>query len=343
MPTPLVSPSQLSALRAALGSGPKPLMIATHNYPDPDALAACMCFQEITRSWGMESHIVHGGIVGRPENICMVELLEITRVTISAIEDFSAYRGALFVDVQPESRNHSIPAEIAPLAVIDHHQIAASIANRHGPAYADVRLDIGSSSTLALQYLDAAGLELDKRLATALLMGIKTDTDNLMRDASPTDVDAYVRLIAAADLGDLAKMMRPPLSESYFRLIHNAMENCFIQGRSLVAYCGYLESTDLLSVVSDMLVPISSADCTLACGYRNGMVYFSLRTKLDSLDATHILRAAVDPDGNGGGHGRSAGGMAPDNMDPLARMDLAVRNYLTVTGALDSPRRPLLS
>ena len=58
-------------------------------------------------------------------------------------------------------------------------------------SFSDFRPRLGTTSTLLMQYLQAADVEPPLSLATALFYGIKTITMRLSRDTSPADAAAY--------------------------------------------------------------------------------------------------------------------------------------------------------
>lgn len=350
----LVSTSRLRALRSGLGSGDKPILIATHDYPDPDAIASAMAFQTLAGSWGVNSVIVHGGIIGREENAEMVRLLKIDMSTYDKIGRFEDYRGALFLDTQPQARNQSMPPDVPVLGIVDHHRLSddssRSIPLSRPPTtggtthitYNDIRLDVGATSTLAFGYLETAGITPDARLATALFLGIKTDTDGLLRDANPADIDAYTRLMTLSDLKIAARILHPPLDRDYFRFLHLAMERAVIHDYALISNCGDLDSPDMLSAASDTLIDVREADYALAVGFYQGRAYLSLRANPPHEDATRVMLNVVGPDGKGGGHNRSAGGFTIIGPSEAACFEAIRLRFLAATGVAHAKGEPLI-
>lgn len=347
---PLVSTTRLRALRSSIGSGERPLLVAIHDYPDPDAIGAAMAMQTLAGSWGVPSVIAHGGILGREENTEMVRLLKIDLRTFDSIPDLADYRGAIFLDTQPMAKNQSLPPGIPILGVIDHHSLgdesvrhtAKSPTGTTKVIYSDVRLSIGASSTLVLGYLEAAGITPDSRLATALFLGIKTDTDGLLRDAGPADIRAYTTLLPLADLRIAGKASHPPLDEEYYRFLHTAIEKTQLYGRTAIADCGDIRTPDMLSTASDMLIPLRNVDYALAVGFHKDRAYLSLRTNPPHEDAARVLLRMVEPEGKGGGHTLSAGGFI-DLEGPEADCVEVIRTrLLEATGDIGNTRKDLI-
>ncbi len=338
---PLVGAKRLQELRAAVGTDDRPLLIAIHDYPDPDAIAAAAAMRTLAGSWGIKSVIAHGGILGREGNAEMVRLLNIELSAFRALDALDSYRGAVLLDTQPRAKNQSLPPEVPVLAVVDHHSLgsdgAECLVNRSPRGttrrvYTDVRLDVGASSTLMAGYLEAAGITPDARLATALFLGIKTDTDSLLRDARPADVGAYTTLLPLADLAIAASVTHPPLECDYFRFMHQAMEKAVIHGGTLIAYCGEVRTPDMLSTASDALINLKDIVYALAVGFHDGRAYLSLRAKAPRADATRVLLHTVRPEGKGGGHNLSAGGFIDMGGEPEKWRDAIRARLLEATG-----------
>jgi hypothetical protein len=70
--------SRLLRFLAERGTSLSPLLILTHDYPDPDALAAAFGLQHLLHAgFGIESRLGYRGEIGRMENRAMVRLLRI--------------------------------------------------------------------------------------------------------------------------------------------------------------------------------------------------------------------------------------------------------------------------
>ena len=55
-----------------------PLLIVTHDYPDPDALATAYALYYLAHyGFGLKAKIVYGGTIGRVENKAVVQFLKI--------------------------------------------------------------------------------------------------------------------------------------------------------------------------------------------------------------------------------------------------------------------------
>src|SRR5688500_1875830 len=52
-------------------------IIAIQDFPDPDAISSALAYQEIAKVFGIEAEIVFEGLISHPENLALVNLLEI--------------------------------------------------------------------------------------------------------------------------------------------------------------------------------------------------------------------------------------------------------------------------
>ena len=363
MDAPRTPLERLELLRRAVTDGVGPVAIAVHDYPDPDALAGAFGMQHLLRRWELDVDIYHGGGLGRPENRVMTELVGIRLKLFRERSDWSGWRGVVVVDTQPAARNHSIPRELPILAVVDHHLLppapaepAAEAAHfRHfetaalpspGPRmkYEDVRADGGCSSALVYEYLQNEGIVPSRTLATALFLGVQTDTDDLLRDACPLDRVTYVSLLALVDMNVVRQVRRPLLSRSFYALMARALRRARKRGQALVSDCGDIPAPDQLSAISDLLIQSADAEWALALGRHKGSVYLSLRLRNAEGLGTRVLRKVVEPEGgSAGGHRRAAGGQATPPDGDLDRTAKAlIRNFLELVDPAREPDQPLL-
>ncbi len=97
------------------------------------------------------------------------------------------------MDVQPPVFGESPPARVLSVdVVIDHHPERGG----YDTVIGDIRTSYGATSTILTEYVRAAGIEVRPRLATALLYGIKSDTQLLGRETSRDDIRAFAFLHA---------------------------------------------------------------------------------------------------------------------------------------------------
>ena len=69
----------------------------------------------------------------------------------------------------------------------------------------DVRPEYGSCSALIAEYWNDAGLIPPTNVATALLYGIRSDTDGLSRGVHLHDIESYFQLYGHADMSKITE------------------------------------------------------------------------------------------------------------------------------------------
>ncbi len=323
-----VRKERLFQFRDIVSSGHGPVLVGVHDYPDPDCLASALGLKRLLESWEIPADIADGRGIGRAENKAMAGLLQIQTLVFNDI-DVIDYRGAILADTQPSVGNNSLPPQIPVLAVFDHH--AVSQGECEDVPFVDVRADHGATSTLVFDYLEASGMPIDPPLATALYLGIRTDTESLERDAHTADVGAVTRLLPVVDMQLVRKITRPPLSDDYFRMLETALKVAVRYDQTIVAELGELPEPDYLSTVSELLLRAKNSDYALSVGTFEERVHLSLRVEPMRRNAGELMRQTLSGAGSGGGHALAAGGMvAPEGDDLASASRNVVERFLAV-------------
>jgi len=281
-----------------------PLLILTHDYPDPDALAsACALQYLVERGYGIRSRIVFGGVIGRSENREMVKVLRLPVYRLHA-SDFVKFEQVALVDTQPSFENNSFPARRKAAIVIDQHQSDTKPA----ADFWIVETNAGATSVLLAQALLASGLEIPSRLATALVYGILSDTMNLYRASRTEIVETYLTLLPQSDLKALTRIQNPEHSRAFFATLQRGIENAMLRRRLIVSHLGHVESPDLVAQIADFLLSCKGVYWSFCTGRYGEHLHVSLRVANPSGMAGEILRDIFSNRGQAGGHGAIAGG-----------------------------------
>ncbi|MDD5216536.1 MAG: DHH family phosphoesterase, partial [Candidatus Omnitrophica bacterium] len=202
-----------------------PLLIVTHDYPDPDALASAFALQYLAENfYGVASKIVYGGIVGRVENRAMVGILKMPVHKLKAA-DFKKYNRVALVDTQPVFENNAFPKNRKATLVIDQHPSV----ERPAAELSIVDTECGATSTILAQCLLLLRIEIPVRIATALAYGILTDTMNLYRAKHAEVIDIYLDILSRSDLWVLAHIQNPPRSRRFFMTLGQGIQNAAVR------------------------------------------------------------------------------------------------------------------
>jgi nanoRNase/pAp phosphatase (c-di-AMP/oligoRNAs hydrolase) len=213
------------------------------------------------------------------------------------------------VDTQPGAGNNALPAHVVPALVLDHHPWREATATA---AFADVRIGAGSTSTLMVEYLGAAGIEPAPLLATALFYGIKTDTLGLVRGAGPADVAAYFYLQPRIDLEALVEIERAQVPLDYFARLDAALHTARVyDSLIIISYVGPMRHPDLAAEMADLLLRLQGMRWAICMGVYKGALILAVRSQSRRVGAGQLVRAIVSNEGTAGGHGTMAGGHVP--------------------------------
>ncbi|HEX8243843.1 MAG TPA: hypothetical protein VF541_10115, partial [Longimicrobium sp.] len=99
-------------------------VVAIQDFPDPDAISSAMAYRELAEVFGISADIVYDGQISHPENLALVNLLEIQITRWDAGVDLERYAAAVFVDNQGSTTHLTDrlkEAGVPTLAVVDHH------------------------------------------------------------------------------------------------------------------------------------------------------------------------------------------------------------------------------
>jgi len=284
------------------------LLIAMQDTPDPDSLAAAVALRRLAKSQGnLQCSIVCGGTVGRGENRALVKYLGLNLRCYQEI-DYEKFDLVAMVDTQPGTGNNSLPEGVLPDIVIDHHPIRRL--TRTAP-FTDVRSGYGATSTILVEYLIEAGITPDTPLATALLYGIRSDTQDLGRESSRFDIEAIEFLYPFANKRMLGVIQRGKVPRVYYQMLSDALRNARVQGPAILTELGDVDNPDMIAEVADLLLREDETIWTMCTGYWNHRLLISIRTSEESNLAERVIKHVVARRGTGGGHQTYAGGQIP--------------------------------
>ena len=281
------------------------VLIVTHDNPDPDSIASAVALRHlILMKTGQNAVLTYGGVIGRSENRKMVELLEIPLVPICEV-DLSQFAVVGMVDTQPGSGNNSLPEKQAVHLVIDHHMPKKDLT---GVCWVDVREHYGASATILYEYLTNQGVSINTKLATSLFYAIKSETQDLGREWSKADREAYLKLLPLSNNRILFDIIHPQVPREYFSAFQSAIENSKIYGEALVFNLGKIDNPDHVAELADFLLRQKGVSYVLGMGWYAGTEILSMRTLNPGAKLGQFIQALVEGLGSAGGHGMIAGG-----------------------------------
>jgi nanoRNase/pAp phosphatase (c-di-AMP/oligoRNAs hydrolase) len=215
--------------------------------------------------------------------------------------------------------------------VIDHHHPIRD--GLDAVEFLEIRTEMGATSSIIYQYLEAAGIEIESRLATAIFYGIQTDTQGLSRGGSQIDQDIYLTLVNRIDRQKLIQVMQAGLPRDYFQAFSDGLKATWIYGGAVFTFLDELHRPDFVAEMADSLVRLENVKAVLCTGHHEGVLYLSLRTRTSKPDAGLMIQRIITPYGKAGGHGTMAGGQIRVGDKPPMQIANDVRaRFLEVMG-----------
>lgn len=296
------------------------ILIVTHDNPDPDSIASAVALRHLLLvKTGQDAVLAYGGVIGRSENRKMVELLEIPLVRICDLDPHQ-FNVTCLVDTQPHTGNNSLPPGHPVHLVIDHHPPKTDLSDI---CWVDVRENYGASATILYEYLTRQQVSINTRLATSLFYAIKSETQDLGREWSKADREAYLKLLPLSNNRILFSIIHPQVPKDYFSAFRTALDNARVFGEVLVFNLHRISNPDLVAELADFLLRHQGVRFVLGMGWFEGTQILSMRSVDPEARLGLAIQQMVEGLGTAGGHGMIAGGQIRDMDDaPQAQDDL---------------------
>lgn len=297
---------KLEQLGDALPRG-KRILIIPHDFPDPDALAAAAAFHVLLdRKFGLHSQIAFSGEVSRAENQELLRRLRCRWHRMPDLRKHGQNARCILVDTAPWSRNVTLPPGAKVLAVIDHHEHRKP--KRNGHPFCDIRDEAGATTTIANEYLKAAGIEPPRWLAAVMAYAIVSETLDLSRETARDDLKAYIELVALADLRIIGKIRHAPLVRGYYARLQEALAGARKLEHAVWTHLSHVEQPEIVAEVADLLLRMEGIRWSFCTADMPGRVFVSVRSNRRGARCSRKLRAAIGRNGSAGGHDQMAAG-----------------------------------
>jgi nanoRNase/pAp phosphatase (c-di-AMP/oligoRNAs hydrolase) len=148
------------------------------------------------------------------------------------------------------------------------------------------------------------------RLATALLYGIKSDTQLLGRETSRDDMAAFAFLHSCHSPALLRRIERPALPGDSLRALGRALSQTKVEEGIHLLVLGRV-GEDVIPQVADLGLQAEGAEWSIAAGNVGSDLVFSVRNVGYVRAAGDVVRRVVEGLGVGGGHRSMAKGIIP--------------------------------
>src|SRR3982075_3869097 len=274
-----------------------------HNDPDPDAMASGLALRNVLRR--TKTTAIIGAIQGvtRPENLRMINLLDlhVEPITIASLKE---YDRVAMVDVQP----HYFGGLIDRVdLVIDHHPEQPG----YTAVFKDIRPDYGSTSTILTEHLRAVDVNISERTATAMLYAIKSDTLFFNRSTNRVDLEAFSYLYPLPDAALIRKMEGAEITLERLDYVLKAHRGGVLVDQVFAAFLGSMPREDFIPYVADFFLQLEDTKWTVIAGIVNASLVVSVRNLGYTKNAGEFVRRFFSDIGSAGGHRAMAKAVVP--------------------------------
>ena len=295
--------------------------LQTHNFPDPDALSAAYGMQVFLRANGVKSTICYAGKIEKNSTKRMLDVFGIEAVHIDEIPDMLEEDYIVTIDAQKYNSNITdfVGDEVA---CIDHHPTMIPCAYK----YSDIRI-CGACCSIVADYFIKSNTTMDTNTATALLYGLKMDTESFNRGVTDFDIEMYGYLHKLADNQKIISMYNNNMEIEDLHAYGEAIRNIQIYDNVGFAKISFDCPDALVAMISDFILGLDVVEFSVVYAARDGGLKFSVRNETAVYHAGSITARALDGLGGGGGHFSMAGGVIlADRMKELGNnQDFAIR------------------
>lgn len=295
--------TQLNVLKLKAMVRPNDSMaILMYGSPDPDAVASSMALCELLRQIAQISSctFIATEPVVRQQNADFIKAMKVEIQLLKNV-DLKAYNIIAIVDAQPTFFGDALK-DIQTKIVFDHHPCTTV----WHAELADIREHYGALSTVLTEYLLAAKAKIPKSLFTALLYGIKTDTNNFERDMILEDIGAYYFNFARANRQLIRRIEMNQIPERFLKHYDHAYHHKRRYRDRIISFLGKVESVDACVQVADFFLRVVNIYYVIVAGIYKERLVIIFRGDGYRQHCGEIAKMAFGKYGSAGGHKSAA-------------------------------------
>lgn len=284
------------------------VLILSHDYPDPDALACAAALHLLLKErWKLKSRIMFSGMVSRAENQELLRHLKYKWLFSHQWRGSRRQVPTVLVDTAPWAGNITIPSFARIIGVIDHHP--------HGKRkipdtlFMDLIPALGAITTRLGEYLVVSGIPVPKWLASIMAYAITTETSDFIRHASVRDLNMYTSLLSQCNLKTFGEIRNASLPRAYYSYLVEAVNHAATHGRVSWTHLSSVSHPEIIAEVADLLLRMERITWAFCTALIKDRLMISLRSKLLHVSCARLLRSLIrKKEGSAGGHGQAAAG-----------------------------------
>jgi nanoRNase/pAp phosphatase (c-di-AMP/oligoRNAs hydrolase) len=321
----------------------KNILVTSHQYPDPDALASAWALCQLLSIQLPNANVsmsikgpVGGGINESFVRVSNLKLIPWNEATLDQ------YDAIILTDVQPQFSYSPLPQTNPPIAVIDHHRTRRK---PHVP-FCDIRTDVGATSSIIFSYFMETEEPISPDLAATLLYGVESDLAGAAGQPGELDNVALSSLTLLANPRKLYQMRYANLPQSYYLCYHSGLSNALYYDEAIMSHLDKIDSPEKPAVIADFLLRFEPVDWAMVTAAYENRLIISLRTSSSKLSAADMIRRLLRGAGEGGGHRTKAGGFIPLETNSPTEIErkrtVLRRRYLRALGIRQTQGKRLI-
>lgn len=315
--------------------GKKQIKVAlfSHKVPDPDALGSQLGMNWLlNKAFGIESDLYYEGEISHPQNIAICNLLD---PQLKHVKDFkpSEYQLNILLDTIPNNagitqRNMELVPKIDFDVVIDHHKELPN----GGFCGLCIHMKTGACCSIVYKLMKCLckdnwfedDNDADSKVATAMIAGILTDTENMVSDDSTEfEFEAYTGLFPFRNSNFLKQIVFFKRTKFWIDAKANGAKTAEIddEGYAIVGLGSIPDKDrDLISDMADEMSTWANVTTAIAFAIVGGdRIEGSVRSLNASMSVSDLCKKLAGRYGNGGGKlgkGAYKYGLAGMSIDP---------------------------
>jgi len=261
---------------------------------DPDAIACAMAVKRLLWRKVASVTLSNINIIKRPDNIAMIRLIGTPLIHVKKIKA-NQYTRFVIVDSQPA--HNELFQQFDYDVIIDHHPKTDSDA-----PFRDVRSDYGANASILTEYLKAAKIKPSAKLATALFLGIKTDTHDFERQTLLEDIRAFQFLFRYANMHLVRRIELADLTPDFLEYFEIALRTRRIRKQHAFIHLGQVKNPDICVIIADFFMRLNNVNWSIVSGcYQNSLVII-FRNDGIRKNAGKLAKQSFGAFGSAGGH-----------------------------------------
>lgn len=290
---------------------PKSVAIFSHAMPDPDAIGSMMAMGWLLQKYAqehklnLETGLFFDGCVSHPQNRAVLNLLDPGLIPVDEY-DPEKYDFHVLVDTVPSNAGigqHKVRFDL----VIDHHREVPN----GGFDGLFINLKAGSACATVYHLIKSCGFKFeddndtDSKVATAIMVGIATDTESLMSDdATNYEFDAWAELFEFRNHNLLKKIIHWERPKYWIDHEAEAVKNATVSDGVGVVGLGIIPARhrDMIADMAEQLVTWEDVNTAVAYALIDGdRLEGSVRSHNSATIVSDLCKQLGGRHGNGGG------------------------------------------